>query len=56
MADYLIGIVLAAAVVLALRSHFGKKYADSACGGCSGCSRAAQCSMRGKETVDKSAK
>lgn len=57
MAEYIIGAVIVAAVVLALRSHFGSKYGDSGCcSGCSGCSRAAQCGLHTKETVDKSVK
>lgn len=54
MAEYIIGAVIVAAVILALRSHFGSKYGDSGC--CSGCSRAAQCGLHTKETVDKSVK
>lgn len=57
MAEYIIGAVIVAAVILALRSHFGSKYGDSSgCSGCSGCSRAAQCGLHTKETVDKSVK
>lgn len=57
MAEYIIGVVIVAAVILALRSHFGSKYGDSGCcSGCSGCSRASQCGLHTKETVDKSVK
>lgn len=57
MAEYIIGAVIVAAVILALRSHFGSKYGDSGCcSSCSGCSRAAQCGLHTKETVDKSVK
>ena len=57
MAEYIIGAVIVAAVILALRSHFGSKYGDSGCcSGCSGCSRAGQCGLHTKETVDKSVK
>lgn len=57
MAEYIIGAVIIAAVILALRSHFGSKYGDDGhCSGCSGCSRAARCGMHGKETVDKTDK
>lgn len=60
MAEYIIGAVIIAAVILALRSHFGSKYGHgghcSGCSGCSGCSRAARCGLRGKETVDKTDK
>lgn len=57
MAEYIIGAVIVAAVILALRSHFGSKYGDSGCcSGCSGCNRAAQCGLHTKETVDKSVK
>lgn len=60
MAEYIIGAVIVAAVILALRSHFGSKYGDSGCcsgcSGCSGCSRVAQCGLHAKETVDKSVK
>lgn len=57
MAEYIIGAVIVAAVILALRSHFGSKYGDSGCcSGCSGCSRASQCGLHTKETVDKSVK
>lgn len=57
MAEYIIGAVIVAAVILALRSHFGSKYGDSGCcSGCSGCSRAAQCGLHAEETVDKSVK
>lgn len=57
MAEYIIGAVIVAAVILALRSHFGSKYGDSGCcSGCSGCSRTAQCGLHTKETVDKSVK
>ncbi len=57
MAEYIIGAVIVAAVILALRSYFGSKYGDGGhCSGCSGCSRAAQCGLHIKETVDKSDK
>lgn len=57
MAEYIIGAVIVAAVILALRSHFGSKYGDSGCcSGCNSCSRAAQCGLHTKETVDKSVK
>lgn len=57
MAEYIIGAVIVAAVILALRSHFGSKYGEGGhCSGCSGCSRAAQCGLHAKETVDKSDK
>ncbi len=57
MAEYIIGAVIVAAVIMALRSHFGSKYGDSGCcSGCSRCSRAAQCGLHTKETVDKSVK
>lgn len=57
MAEYIIGAVIVIAVILALRSYFGSKYGDgSHCSGCRGCSRAAQCGLHAKETVDKTDK
>lgn len=55
MSDYIIGAVLVVCVILAVRSYFGRKYADAGCGGCSGCACARECAVR-KETVDKTDK
>lgn len=53
MADYIIGGIIIIGVVLAVRSYFGRKYANEGCQGCSGCARAKEC---GKENIDKSGK
>lgn len=46
MANYVIGALLLAAVVLALRSYFGKKY--QGCSGCEGCAYSQKCKERDK--------
>lgn len=46
MVTYIVGGVIAVAVILAARSYFGKKY-GSGCGcGCSGCAHAKQCGSK----------
>lgn len=55
MSDYIVGAVIVGCVLLAVRSYFGRKFADTGCGGCSGCARARECAMK-KETVDKTGK
>ena len=42
MANYIVGGLLAIAVILAARSYFGKKYSGG-CGGCEGCPHAREC-------------
>lgn len=46
MADYVVGIALLVAIILALRSYFGKKYQD--CSGCEGCAYSQKCKERNK--------
>ncbi len=46
MANYIVGIVLLVAVILALRSYFGKKY--QGCSGCEGCAYSQKCKERNK--------
>lgn len=40
--DWLLGAALLLALVLALRSYFGRKYGQD-CGGCSSCPHAGKC-------------
>lgn len=47
MANYIVGGLIVVAVILALRSYFGKKY-QGCCSGCEGCAYSQKCKERNK--------